>query len=452
MRIRLGSDKEDMIPFLLVILDGLGDHAYAQLKDRTPLEFASQANISALKKKGEQGLMDPISPGVPPGSDTSHLTMFGYDLRTEYFGRGPIEAAGEGVDLKEGEIALRANMATVKVSGNTATVVDRRAGRISSEGTRELARLLNEEVPEVDGNAFRLVPLTEHRLALIVSGEGLSHQVTDNDPHADGKALLACQPLEEAKDMKGASKLAHVLNKWEVRAIEVLRGAEMNKKRRESGLLEANAVLFRGAGVARRLTPFEEKHGMKASAIAGGALYKGVAKAVGMRLIEVPGANGMPDTNLRGKVAASMRALDGSDFVFLHIKATDYFSHKKDPAGKASFISSVDEHLAPLLSEFVGSASIMITGDHTTPCDRGMHTGEPVPVLLSGPSIRVDETTVFSEREAARGSLGRIAGSSVVQIAQDATERTVEMGTRPSPRAVTYMPGDLLPLDLAKFR
>lgn len=443
---------KETAPFLLIILDGLGDHAYATLGGRTPLEHAKQKNISVLKKRGEQGLMDPISPGVPPGSDTSHLTIFGYDLKTEYFGRGPIEAIGEGVDLKEGEIAFRANMATIKVSGDFATVVDRRAGRIASEETRELAELLNEEIPELDGNAFRLVPLTEHRMALIVSGDGLSHQVTDNDPHAEGKPLLMCQPLEEAKDAKGATKLATTLNKWETRIIEILSKAELNRKRRESNQLEANAILFRGGGEARKITPFETKHGMKACAIAGGALYKGVAKVVGMKVIDVPGANGMPNTNLSGKVSASLKALDEYDFIFLHIKATDYFAHKKDPSGKAGFISLVDEHLEPLVSEATRSASIMLTGDHTTPCDRGMHSGEPVPVLLSGPSIRIDETKIFSEREAATGALGRIAGSSVVQIAQDATERTVELGTRPSPRAVTYMPSDLVPLDLSKFR
>jgi len=443
---------KETAPFLLIILDGLGDHACAELGGRTPLEHAKQENISVLKKRGAQGLMDPISPGVPPGSDTSHLTILGYDLKTEYFGRGPIEATGEGVDLKEGEIAFRANMATIRVSGDSATVVDRRAGRISSGETRELAELLNGEMPELDGSEFRLVPLTEHRMALIVRGDDLCHQVTDNDPHAEGKPLLMCQPLEEARDVKGAAKLATVLNEWEAGVIKILSKAELNRERKASGQPEANAILFRGAGVARRLIPFETKHGMRACGIAGGALYKGVAKAVGMKLIDVPGANGMPDTNLSGKMAASLKALDDFDFVFLHIKATDYFSHKKDPLGKADFISLVDEHLAPLVSEANRSASIMLTGDHTTPCDRGMHSGEPVPVLLSGPSIRIDGTKIFSEREAAGGALGRIAGSSVIQIAQDATERTVELGTRPSPRAVNYMPSDLVPLDLSRFR
>ena len=440
------------MPFLLIVLDGLGDHAYSELRGRTPLEAARQSSIAKLKAKGAQGLMDPISPGVPPSSYTSHLTIFGYDLKTEYFGRGPIEASGEGVELKEGEIAFRANMATVELREGKATVIDRRAGRISSQETSELAKILNEVVPEIDGNAFRLVPLAEHRLAMIISGQGLSYQVTDNDPHADGRPLLKCQPLEEAENVKGASKLADLVNKYEIKAIGALREAEVNLRRRKSGLPQANAILVRGAGVAKRLTTFEQKHGMSACAIAGGALYKGVAKAVGMKLIEVPGANGMPNTNLRGKVEASTKALDRYDFVFMHVKATDNFSHKGDPIGKSGFISLFDDSLSYLTEADPRSATMMITGDHTTPCDRGMHTGEPVPVLLSGPSIRIDETKLFSEREAATGSLGRISGASVIQIALDSTERTVEFGTRPSPKALSYLPKDLVPLKITKLR
>jgi len=438
--------------FLLVILDGLGDHSFQKLKGRTPLEAAKQKNILKLKGKGSQGLMDPISPGVPPSSDTSHLSILGYDLRTEYFGRGPIEALGEGLELDEGEIAFRANMATVELVGNRAVVTDRRAGRISSSETSELANLLNSEIPEIDGSAFKLVPITEHRLVLIVSGEELSHQITDNDPHAEGKPLLRCQPLEEATDIRGATRLAGLVNEYELRAISVLTKAGINQRRRGSSLPEANAILVRGAGSAKRLTKFEDKHGVKACAIAGGALYKGVARAVGMDLVDVPGANGMPDTNLKGKIEASLKALKSYEFVFLHVKATDYFSHRRDPNGKANFISLFDSHLSLLPKDLLSATTVMMTGDHSTPCDRGMHTGEPVPVLLSGPSIRTDNTRRFSEREAAVGSLGRIEGSSVMQIALDSMERTVELGTRPSPRLLAYLPEDLTPLDTSKLR
>ncbi len=431
---------------ILIILDGLGDHPAPGLRGRTPLEAARQVNMKRLKKIGAQGLMDPISPGVPPGSDTSHLAILGYDLEKEYFGRGPIEALGEGVVLGENEIAFRANLATVKLANNMAMVVDRRAGRISTQETKNLVDILNEEVPEVDGCSFRSYGLTEHRMALTVSGEGLSYEVTDNDPHEEGAPMLECQQRQEARNADGARRLASVMNRWEIEAMRALSKADLNEQRKHSGRPVANAVLFRGSGVAKKLPGFHEKFGFHAAAIAGGALYKGVAKAVGMDFIEVEGANGMPNTNLEGKFEAAVHALGTHDFVFLHIKATDYFSHNKNALGKSRFISKVDENLCLIPSDLLRTLSVILTGDHTTPCDRGMHSGEPVPLLLASPGIRRDDTKVFSERQAASGALGRINGTDVMKIILDATERTVELGTRPSPKNVTFIPKGLKPL------
>lgn len=430
------------VPFLLIILDGLGDHSYSELNDKTPLEAASQKNISKIKNLGAQGLMDPIAPGVPPSSDTAHLQILGYDLATEYFGRGPIEAMGEGIELKEGEIAFRADFGTIKLVGDKAIVIDRRAGRIPTEETRQLVELLNKEARFIDGYEFKVVGLTEHRATVIVRGEDLSYEVTDNDPHNVNVPVLECQVREEAKDKEKAKRLADLMNKWTIKTMKVLEGAELNERRKKEGKLPANVVLFRGAGVMKKLPTFYEKHGLKAAGIAGGALYKGVAKAVGMDLIEVQGANGMPDTNIEGKFEAAKKALSNYDFVFLHLKATDYYSHKGDPIGKSKFISKFDDNLLIIDEKFKDTA-IMITGDHTTPCDRGLHSGEPVPVLISAPSIRRDNTKIFSEREASVGSLGRIRGSDVMKIVLDMVERTVEFGTRPSPRLITYMPSEL---------
>ena len=205
--------------FMLIILDGLGDHPVRQLRGRTPLEAAKQTNIKKLKRRGALGLMDPIAPGVPPGSDTSHLSILGYDLEKEYFGRGPIEAMGEGVVLKENEIAFRANLATVKPSNGTATVIDRRAGRISTEETRQLVDILNEEIPEIEGCRFKSYALTEHRIALTVGGEGLSYEITDNDPHEEGVPILECESREEARDISAARRFALLMNRWEVKTM-----------------------------------------------------------------------------------------------------------------------------------------------------------------------------------------------------------------------------------------
>jgi len=436
---------------LLTVLDGLGDHACKELEGFTPLEKAYSSGARRLKENGSQGLMNVISPGVPPSSDVSHLIMFGYDVEEEYFGRGPIEALGEGVELREGEVAFRGNLATVRIENNHPIVVDRRAGRISGEQTRELVEYLNDEVKCSEDCKVVFKPLSEHRFVMIVSGEGLSHEVTDNDPHAEGKPILLCQPLEEAKDKKGAEKLAKIVNDVTIQAIEKLSKHELNRKRRGSKLPEANAILVRSAGTMRRMRSFEEKWDLKAACVAAGPLYRGVAKAVGMDVYDVEGANGLLNTNIEGKVSKALELLNSYDFVYLHFKGTDVASHSKNPVAKYKFIKRFYDSLR-LIDDFVlNSTTIVVTGDHTTPCDRGMHTGEPVPILIASKGLRSDATKVFSEREAAYGGLGRIRGCDVMPILLDSIEKTVEYGTRPSPRRVNYMPKRLMYLSITRF-
>ena len=436
---------------LFIVLDGLGDHASKELDGSTPLEKANSTGLKRLKENGSQGLMDVIAPGVPPSSDVSHLVMFGYDIEKEYFGRGPIEALGEGVELEEGEIAFRGNLATVRVDNGYPVVVDRRAGRINSEQTRELTRFLNEELSGFHGFSVRFQPLSEHRFVMVVSGEGLSHEVTDNDPHADGKPVLLCQPVEEAKDRKGAERLANIVNSITVEAIRRLSKHELNRTRAEKGLPEANAILVRSPGVKRRMASFREKWDLNAACVAAGLLYKGIGRATGMDIYRVEGANGLLDTNITGKLSKALELLAKYDFVYLHLKGTDVASHSKNPVAKYEFIKRFEENLRLIDESVLNSTTIVVTGDHTTPCDRGMHSGEPVPILVSSKGLRKDDTRLFSEREAVRGGLGRIRGCELMQVLLDSIGRTVEYGTRPSPRRINYMPKQLTYLRLERF-
>ncbi|MGQ9514120.1 MAG: 2,3-bisphosphoglycerate-independent phosphoglycerate mutase [Thermoproteota archaeon] len=436
---------------LLIILDGLGDSGSSELGGKTPLESIEQRNLKRFKRMGAIGLIDPISPGVPPGSDTSHLSLFGYDLSTEYPGRGPFEAAGNGIDLKEGEIAFRANFATVELKGGRARVIDRRAGRIPTEITRKLIDVLNEECGQVDDASFRLYPALEHRAVLVVSGANLSHQVTDNDPHSNGEPLLKCLPLEEATNKEGAEKMSRLINHWTIKCIKVLEQLEDNAERREQGLLPGNALLVRSPGMMRRMQPFKERWGFKAACVAGGKLYKGVAKMVGMDVVEVPGATGMPDTDIEAKIRASLKLLNDHDFVYLHLKGTDVCSHKGDSRGKAEFLERFDNSLEAIDSDFLSVNVLAVTGDHSTPCNRAMHSGEPVPILLAGKYVRTDEVRIFSENSASGGSIRRISGKDLMPLLLDASKRTVELGTRPTSRRLNFIPEDLIPLDLTNF-
>lgn len=433
---------------LLVILDGLGDSRSGLLGNKSPLESIEQVNVMGLKRRGATGLIDPISPGVPPGSDTSHLSLFGYDLSREYPGRGPFEAIGDGVPLREGEIAFRANFATMELKGDRAYVSDRRAGRLPTTITASLASILNEECGQVEGAHFRLWPSLEHRAVLVVEGDALSHQVTDNDPHSTGAPLLECLPLEEASDLRGAERLSRLVNIWTRRCIKVLEGADENVERRKSGLPPGNVVLVRSPGVMVRMTPFQERWGFRAGCVAAGKLYRGVAKMLGMDLVEVPGATGMPDTDIVAKLRASLRLLNDHDFVFMHLKGTDVCSHRGDAIGKAQFLKRFDDSLGELDADFISSNVLAITGDHSTPCSRAMHSGEPVPLLISGPYVRADGVVRFDELSASGGGIGRVLGKDLMPIILDASRRTVELGTRPTPRRLNFIPKDLAALKL----
>jgi len=381
---------------LLVILDGVGD--IRAMGKGTPLEEAKKPNIDGLVEKGAVGLMSTLGRGLTPGSDTGHLAILGYDWKKEYPGRGPLEALGVGMELKEGDVAFRANFATVMNN----RIVDRRAGRIESKEAKRIAKAV--ERIEIDGVEILFKHSTEHRGAVVLRGKGLSAKITDTDPHKTG-GLQKCEPLDKTKEAK---KTAEIVNKWTKKVMEILSRHEVNKKRR----LPANALLLRGAGMHRKVEGFEKRFGMKAACIAGGALYKGVAKYVGMDVIQVKGASGDRNTDLEAKKKAVEQALKKYDFVFLHIKATDSFSHDGDFEGKKRFIEKIDR----VVGFDFESDVIVITGDHSTPWSLKRHAGHEVPILFSGELVRKDEVKRFDEYSAAKGGIGHIEGKDVMNM------------------------------------
>jgi len=394
---------------ILVIADGLGGRP-TDMGGRTCLEAARTPHLDGLAKQGALGLVDPIGPGVRPGSDTAHLSLLGYDPYAIYTGRGVFECLGIGMDVREGDVCLRANFATVEARDGRLVVTDRRAGRIES-GQQALADALNEiKLESVPGVSFVFRASTQHRGALLLRGEGLSRHVGENDPHETGVPA----PGFRADPSYGeeGERTAVALNELVERGHEVLREHSVNVQRIADGNSPANYLLARGAADCPRIPSIESICGVRGAVIAGGALYRGVALACGMKSIEVLGATGGLDTDLRAKATAALEALDTFDYVFVHVKGTDNAGHDQDAAAKTGFIERIDrEFVAPLVEGIDDAAThLAVTGDHTTPIDYGDHTHEPVPVLFAGPNVAKDETTAFGEREAGRGGLGRFSG------------------------------------------
>jgi len=369
--------------------------------------------LDELARKGALGLMDPIAPGVRPGSDTSHLSIFGYDPYRVYTGRGAFEALGIGMDVRSGDVCFRANFATVEERNGELIVVDRRAGRLS-EG-KELEGAINEIDLSDLGVEFSFRASTEHRGALVLRGKGLSAAVSDTDPHETGVALHEAKALE---DSEAARRTAEILNEFSRRAYQVLRDHPVNRRRQGEGKPPGNALLLRGAALMPHLEPITNKYGIRGACIAGGALYKGVARAAGLEVLSVPGATGDLKTDLASKARAALEALESYDFVFVHIKGTDNAGHDGDAEAKRAFIERIDsEFFGTLLSGLdMGQIHLCFSGDHTTPPATGEHTADPVPVLFAGPAIRPDKCGKFSERAAGEGGLGRFSGRLVPQL------------------------------------
>ncbi|MCG3226476.1 MAG: 2,3-bisphosphoglycerate-independent phosphoglycerate mutase [Candidatus Heimdallarchaeota archaeon] len=394
---------------LFIVLDGLGDRPIPELEGKTPLEYANTPNMDKLASLGMNGLLHVIAPGVTPGSDTAHLALFGVDPYEYYTGRGPFEAAGIGLEVKEGDIAFRTNFATIDEKG---IIKDRRAGRIK-EGTDKLANLFSGM--EIDGIQVILKAGTEHRAALILRGDGLSDRVTENDPHLEGKEPLEFIPLDDSPE---AQKTSRVLTTLAMKARNILSNAELNKNRIEKELLPANYLLIRGAGKVPKVPNFEEEYCLETACIAGGGLYKGVGRMLGMHIIEDSLLTGGTDTDLKHKFELANESLQSYDFVFVHVKGTDNFSHDGKPKEKMEFIEKVDKEMSQFLpGNYKDDLVIMITGDHSSPCSFKDHSADPVPILICSPDCRRDDVMKFGESYAAKGNLGHLLGKHIMNLA-----------------------------------
>lgn len=395
---------------LLVILDGLGDRTA-----NTPLNLAKMPILDSFVRDGMTGLIYPIGIGNIPGSDTAHLAILGYDPYVYYKGRGAFEALGAGFELKDGDVAFRLNMATVDENMN---VIDRRAGR-NDYGMKELIGAIDNM--NINGVNIRLVHTVEHRGAALFSGDNLSVKVTNTDPHREGARVEKAVATD-----KSGEHLAEVLNIFTERAFEILRDHPLNEERIAKGIRPANIALLRGAGECFKPESFERRFGVRAVCVAGGALYKGVARYLSFYTPDIEGATGTKDTNLKAKKDAVLKYMQIYDFVFAHLKGTDSCGHDGDFEGKKAYIERVDkEFFDGLLDKF---DLVVVTGDHSTPCVAKRHTMDPVPILLYHRDIRPDDTTHLCEAQAYRGGLGRILGRDLVPIIMDYINKSTMFG------------------------
>lgn len=388
---------------VFIMFDGLGDRPIKEFSGKTPLEAAKKNNLDTLAKNGITGMLYPLEPGINCGSGIAQLSILGYDPEKYSTGRGPLECIGINMQLEENDICLRANLSTINDQG---VIVDRRAERITS--TKEFVEELDGL--EIDGVKFLVKPATGYRACIVMRGKNLSDKVSTNDPKKEGQKPLQIKPLEETE---AAKKTVEALNKFLQTAGKKLSENKKNFELKKQGKAQANYLLVRGAGKVLNVPSLKEKFGLKSACIAGAGLYKGIGRMVGMNVVEVEGATGLPDTNVQAKIQATLKALKDHDFVYLHFKATDIFGEDGKPKEKKEFIEKVDKELAPLLKEDI---LVVATSDHSTPCSLKTHSGDAVPFLMHAKGIRTDNVKEFGETACASGGLGFILGKDVMNL------------------------------------
>jgi 2,3-bisphosphoglycerate-independent phosphoglycerate mutase len=321
--------------------------------------------------------------------------------------------------MEPGMIGFRCNYATLSPKG---LVTDRRAGRIHD--TAALSQAVQEGVDlSKYGVEFIFRSGAGHRAALAFKGEGLGHCVSSNDPKKDHVALLTITPV---RDRAQDRKTADICNEFVRQSQKILADHPVNRERIRQGQNPANIVLMRGAGEMGNFEPFDRKYGMEGSVIAAASLISGIGHAVGLAQVPVEGITGSQDSNLTGKIAAAVRELERKDFVLVNIKGADESGHDGLAAQKKNFIEKVDAVLGPLLD--LRDCIIVVCADHSTPCSIKDHSADPVPVLICGNGVRVDDVTEFGECSCARGGLCRITGVTLLPITLDLINRAHKYG------------------------
>ena len=404
---------------IYIIIDGMGDLPVDELGGRTPLEAADTPYMDSLAKTGKTGLMYTVGKGMAPESDAAVVSILGYDPFKYHVSRGALEAVGAGLNMRNGDLALRCNFGTLAPDKS---IIDRRAGRnLTQEEADELAQAINEQVQlESYPVSLQIKSTAIYRAALVIRSEGkrLSGNISNTDPAykringmgvADLEAemiLKRCNPLDETEEAKISAEL---VNEFTQKATPVLDQHEVNRKRVKEGKLKANVILSRDAGsMVPKFPHLSELYGLSFVCLADMNVEKGISSLVGMSLVDIP----LPSKNLEKdcklRVKKLFEVLPRYDCFYIHIKGPDEPGHDGDFNLKSELISIVDKHFVGEMLQQINLEDyiVCITADHSTPCALKAHSDDPVPLLIAGNKLKGDGVQRFSEKDCKLGELG----------------------------------------------
>lgn len=395
--------------YILVIGDGMADNPVESLGGKTPLEYANIPTIDRLAAGGILGSTVNCPEGLPPGSDTAILSIFGHNPRVCYTGRSPLEAAATGIKLRPGDVSYRCNMIALEDSDlpfAQKKILSHSGGSIDGEDSMTLVRDLFADpafAKRAEEAGMRVYPAPSFRHIAVQSGADITgiSLIPPHDHLGEVIGPLLPSGCENAKKLLTLMELAH----------QVLDHHPINEKRRAAGLLPANGVWFWAEGSAVALKSFPERYGHSGAVISAVPLCEGIARLSGLSFTQVPGATGELETNYEGKVQAALEVLSQpeNDFVAIHVEAPDECTHNGDLPGKLQAIEWLDSRVVKPLTETLERDGvdycILILSDHKTLTSTRGHDGDPVPFLIYDSTKTSGSGLAYTEKNGLRGPM-----------------------------------------------
>lgn len=395
--------------YILIIGDGMADYSIPELGDKTPLQAAYKPNMDAIATRGRNGLIKNVPDDLSPGSDVAICSVLGYDPKVYCTGRGPLEAPSRGIKLSPNDVAYRCNLITEK----DGAIADYSAGHITTEEAAQLIAAIQKAYNKPDEVEF--YPGLDYRHFLILRDFKHSEEIKCTPPH-DATGVAVSEVLPKAKEAK-AEKQAKLLRDLTVGSRDILRNHPVNVARVKSGKNPGNLIWLWGGGKKPSMPTLKEKYGVKGAVISAVDLVKGLGTYAGMRVINVPGATGLANTNYEGKADAALKALENNDLVVIHVEAPDEAGHIRDVDLKVKTIEDLDKRLiGRILDGLKEPYAIAILPDHPTPISIGTHSRDPVPFAIASPKIIPDGIKKFDEASAKEGGFGLVTKDYLISL------------------------------------
>lgn len=424
---------------ILILLDGIGDRSHAQLDFQTPLQAAQTPSLDRMAALGSNGLYHAWAQGQALSSEDAHFAMFGYE-RSEFPGRGALEALGAGVTLAPRDVAVLAHVASVRETDGCLVLEEGMPWASNEE-----AEAVVNEIGEYEAGGVRIRFTRNKGLSGIVTLSGdVAPQVTDTDPIQEGRTLSEVRPWQEYSADPAAQRTAVALKAYLLWAYHRLQSHPVNLSRMERGLRPINALVTQRAGRLKPILPFRERYGLRGLSISSGLVYGGLSAYLGLDFKKAA-ESGDPASDIAERLIAAAEALEDYDFIHVHTKYADEAGHARDPLRKKEVIEALDRGIASVIEPLMNNPELLliVTADHSTPSSGSLiHSGETVPLIMYGEGVRRDEVQRFDEVSAAAGALGSVRGKELMYLVLNHLDRAKLQGLMDTPRDQTFWPGD----------